>query len=192
MRVTDVSSLVERLGGRALYGDDPTVPLRELLQNAIDAVRARRTHEKRSDSWGEVHVRLGDDALGSWLEVEDTGIGMSDDVLTGPLLDFGTSYWSSPMVREEFPGLVSGGFEPIGKFGIGFFSVFMWGDRVRVTTRRWTEGSTTRVLEFETGLMADPVLRDATPDVRRPDGGTSIRVWLKPTSPDSSAPKLLG
>lgn len=179
VRVSDVPALVERLGGRALYGDDPTVPLRELLQNAIDAVRARRVMEKRAETWGEIHVRTGADGQGRWLEVEDTGVGMSDEVLTGPLLDFGASYWSSSLVREELPGLLAGGFEPIGEFGIGFFSVFMWGDRVQITTRPVAEGARTRVLEFETGPRADPVLREATSAERLRDPGTRVRVWLR-------------
>lgn len=42
VRVSNVARLLVRLGGRQLYGDDPLVPLREAIQNAADAVRARR------------------------------------------------------------------------------------------------------------------------------------------------------
>jgi hypothetical protein len=48
VRVSHVASLVSKLGGRELYGDDQTVPLRELLQNASDAVRARRVLQGHS------------------------------------------------------------------------------------------------------------------------------------------------
>ena len=94
VRVSDVASLARRIGGEQLYGDDRTIPLRELIQNASDATRARRLIEARSESWGDVCVRVGQDNRGSWIEVEDNGIGMSVDVLTGPFLDFGTSYLS--------------------------------------------------------------------------------------------------
>ena len=40
IRVSDVSRLVETLGGETLYGNKPIVALRELIQNAADAVEA--------------------------------------------------------------------------------------------------------------------------------------------------------
>jgi hypothetical protein len=180
VRITDVPALVQRLGGEQLYGEDPVVPLRELIQNASDAVRARRLLEGRPDSWGEIIVRLGSDASGHWLEVEDTGIGMSAGVVTGPLLDFGNTYWGSSLMRYESPGLWAKGFTPTGRYGIGFFSVFMWGQRVRVSTRRPEEAlGDTRVLEFSTGLAARPILRAAMEEEYIRDGGTRVRVWLK-------------
>ncbi len=179
IRVTDVASLVEKLGGRSLYGDDPTVALRELIQNATDAVRARRIHEGRAKDWGDITVRLGHDADGHWLEVEDTGIGMSTEVLTGPFLDFGTTYWGSPLMQREFPGLLSKGFASTGKYGIGFFSVFMLGDRVQVVSRRPDEArAETRVLGFPKGVAARPLLRKAGESEIPLEAGTRVRVKL--------------
>ncbi len=42
IKVSDVAGLVRKLGGEELYGKDLTVPLRELIQNSADAIRARR------------------------------------------------------------------------------------------------------------------------------------------------------
>lgn len=178
--VTDPLALTERLGGRALYGEDPTIPLRELVQNAADAVRARRIAEARPDAWGHVYVRSGSDDDGDWIEVEDNGIGMSEQVLTGPFLDFGVTYWGSDLMQREFPGLLAKGFRSTGQYGIGFFSVFMWGDRVTVTTQRYDAAQEeTLVLEFATGASTRPLLRSASPDERVLDGGTRVRVWLR-------------
>jgi len=47
----------------------------------------------------------------------------------------GASYWNSSLLREEYPGLLARGFRALGRHGIGFFSVFIWGPRVTVTTR---------------------------------------------------------
>jgi hypothetical protein len=58
LRVSDVAGLVQNLGGQGLYGANPRVPLRELIQNARDAVVGRRFKEVRSASWGEITVRL--------------------------------------------------------------------------------------------------------------------------------------
>jgi hypothetical protein len=179
LHVSNVADLARKLGGEQLYGNDPTIPLRELIQNAADAVRARRFLENRSSDWGQITMRLGRDDEGPWAEIQDTGLGMSKALLSGPLLDFGTTYWGSMLMREEHEGLWGKGFEPIGRYGIGFFSVFMWGRRVRVITRRYTDGPRdTRVLEFRTGLEARPFMRHAQSGERLRDGGTCIRVWL--------------
>lgn len=179
IHVSNVADLVKRLGGEQLYGKQPTVPLRELIQNASDAVRARRLLQDWPRDWGKILVRLGEDESGPWLEVEDTGIGMSETVLSGPLLDFGTTYWGSALMREEHEGLWAKGFEPTGRFGIGFFSVFMWGHRVRIVTRPYLDGqSATRVMEFRTGTEARPIVRPARPDEQLREGGTLVRVWL--------------
>src|SRR3546814_16121554 len=41
---------------------------------------------------------------------------------------------------DEFPGLMAAGMTAIGRFGIGFFSVFMLGSEVRVYSRRCDRG----------------------------------------------------
>lgn len=180
IRVSNVATLVRNLGGEQLYGRDQTVPLRELIQNASDAVRARRLLQNRPEGWGEIVVRMGQDENGHWIEVEDNGVGMSTPVLTGPFLDFGQSYWGTAMMREELPGLQGKGFESTGRYGIGFFSVFMWGGRVKVTTRRYRDAiENTQVLEFKGGLEARPLLRKAQEVECLDEGGTRVRVWLK-------------
>lgn len=90
-------------------------------------MRARRLAENRESNWGEVTVSLVCRSGDWWLAVADTGVGMSDALLTGPFLDFGSSYWDSELLITEHPGLLGKGFQPVGRFGIGFFSVFMLG-----------------------------------------------------------------
>ena len=89
-------------------------------------------YQRRPNDWGLIKVGFRSDAEQTWLFVEDNGIGMSEQVLTGPLLDFGASFWRSPLAMEEFPGLMAAGMHAIGRFGIGFFSVFMLGPVIRV------------------------------------------------------------
>jgi hypothetical protein len=115
-----------------------------------------------------------------WLVVEDNGIGMSEQVLTGPLLDFGTSFWRSPLAMEEFPGLMAAGMHAIGRFGIGFFSVFMLGPVARVYSRRCDKGQETgRLLEFRGGTSARPILSPVSGEPVPIDGGTRVEVLLK-------------
>lgn len=179
IKVTDVPRIVEALGGAKLYGDDPLVPLRELIQNAADAIQARRRLQNRPADWGEVRVWIESRKDEDWLIVEDNGIGMSELVLTGPLLDFGTSFWQSSLIMDEFPGLVAAGMRAIGRFGIGFFSVFMLGHVVRVISRRFDKGiETARVLEIRGGPGSRPILWPASSSEAPLDGGTRVEVQL--------------
>jgi hypothetical protein len=107
LRVSNVPGLVRLLGGERLYGADPTVPLRELIQNAADAIRARRALSGYPKAGGIVQVSLRQDGQQEWwLDVHDNGVGMSRNVLTGTLLDFGRSLWRGDGARREFPGLI--------------------------------------------------------------------------------------
>ena len=180
VRVSAVGSLVSQLGGEQLYGDPTTPPLRELLQNAFDAVRARRIVDNLEADWGEVIVRTGSADGQSWLEVEDCGVGMSARTLTGPFLDFGVSFWRSDLLHSELPGIDAAGFEPVGRYGIGFYSVFMWGDHVSVCTQKYDRArDEALVLEFRNGLKDRPLLRPAEPHERPRNAGTKIRVWFR-------------
>jgi len=179
IRISNVPDIVRKLGGEELYGARPYVCLRELVQNAADAIEARRLLEGREANWGSIRVRLYKRREKHVLEIIDTGIGMSEQVLTGPFLDFGTSYWGSPLMSSEFPGLLARGFQSTGHFGIGFFSVFMVARKVSVVTRRFDQAlADTRVLEFGKALSDPPILRPAESDERLRDGGTSIRLEL--------------
>lgn len=180
LKVSDIPKVVETLGGAKLYGDDPTIVLRELIQNSADAIQARRRYQGRRDDWGGIVVELSERSDGYWLSVEDNGIGMSERVLTGPLIDFGTSFWRSSLATQEFPGLISKGMSAIGRYGIGFFSVFMIGEVVRVISRRCDHGEeSARVLEFRDGTVSRPILAPAERGNAPLDGGTRIEIKLK-------------
>ena len=182
-KIGDVPKVIAALGGSKLYGERSWIALRELLQNALDAVRALRALEYLGETEGEVEVRVehadGDDW---WLHVTDTGIGMSRHVLTNVLLDFGNSLWRSDVLRDELPGLAKSGFEAVGQFGIGFYSVFMLGSQVRVMTQRFKRSSHDDAdqwqLVFEEGLRGRPLLTQATGTDSLTRHGTRVSVKL--------------
>ena len=162
LHVGNIERLVKNLGGKNLYGladeaEHFAIVLRELLQNARDAIAARKQLDQGYN--GLVRVRLNDqDNAPALLEVIDDGVGMSQRVLTGPLLDFGSSFWKSDLLGEEFPGLRSSSFSSVGRYGIGFYSVFMVADSVRVASRRWDRGlDTIASISFPKGLTLRPV-----------------------------------
>lgn len=139
-QVSNVPNIIEKFGGTALYGDNPWLALRELIQNAADATRAARALGILEADEGRIDIEIEERGDEKWLHVTDQGIGMSRYVLTDVLLDFGRSLWSDTAVRREWAGLSASGFKSVGKFGIGFFSVFMLGDEVEVTTWQANKG----------------------------------------------------
>ncbi|WBX78371.1 ATP-binding protein [Tenacibaculum ovolyticum] len=179
IKVSNVAKLVGSLGGKQLYGDNILVPIRELIQNSSDAIRARRLLEGENEEFGTIHIELGKDNEGNYIEIYDNGVGMSPKVLTGPFLDFGESFWGTSIMHEELPGLESKGFSSTGQYGIGFFSVFMLGEKVSVTSKRFEDArGNSLTLEFSNGVSSRPILRPASNDEIIKDGGTKIKVWL--------------
>lgn len=176
-KISDFPKLIEKMGGKQLYGNRPYVPLRELIQNSCDALSAKKHYSTNFS--GEILINYyTDDSKNEWLEVTDNGIGMSKSTLLYGLLDFGNSYWKSNLSLKEHAGLLSSGFAPIGNFGIGFFSIFMISDFVQIITKPITENSKTIVLEFNKGLSFNPILRNAHNNEKRIESGTTIRLIL--------------
>lgn len=129
---------------------------------------------------GRIDVELEEKGGETWLHVTDDGIGMSQYVLTNVLLDFGKSLWGSKDLRREWPGLSGSGFEATGQFGIGFFSVFMLGDHVKVASLRYgASHNTCRVLEFANCLQQRPLLREPSDLEKLRRQGTKVSVRLK-------------
>lgn len=175
VRIDNPISLIEKLGGWHLYGNDFSAPLRELLQNAADAVRARRRRINGYDATSEYAGRIDiflecdpqDENLSNLtMTVADEGIGMSSDVMTGALLDFGQSFWDTSEAADKYPGLLSDPmFQPTGKFGIGFYSIFMIADDVKVISRPWQAGrKDAKVLHFRNGAKGRAEFRDFNQD----------------------------
>ena len=111
-----------RLGGEQLYGtgaDSLTIALRELIQNAADAIAARRLIGELTFE-GHIRIRLFRDHSNGRqvLQVDDDGISMSPTTLSKDLLDFGKSFWASDRALSEFPGIHAARHSPIGRFGI--------------------------------------------------------------------------
>lgn len=162
LQVSDVPHLARTLGGQDLY-ENPLTPLRELIQNSADAIEARTFADNDFNiDEGLISIRLTRVNEALVFEVEDNGVGMSERTLTSALLDFGFSFWRSSDARLEFPGIQAKADAFRGRYGIGFFSVFMWSDDVSVSTRRHNEGTdSSRVLEFKRGVESRPILRAA-------------------------------
>ncbi|MGW0517440.1 HSP90 family protein [Crossiella sp. NPDC003009] len=118
----DLRGVVDLLSHH-LYAS-PRVYLRELLQNAVDAVTARRATDP------DAPAGITIDSTGSTLTVTDTGIGLTEEQVHELLATIGRSSKRDELgfARHEF----------LGQFGIGLLSAFLVADEVTVTTRSAT------------------------------------------------------
>lgn len=119
----DLRGLVDLLSHH-LYSS-PRVYLRELLQNAVDALTARHTLEPAAPA-GSFGIRLYAD--GSVVRVEDDGVGLTEADVHRFLATIGRSSKRAEKIAEQ-----RGDF--IGQFGIGLLSCFLVADEIHVVSR---------------------------------------------------------
>ncbi|WP_394706946.1 ATP-binding protein [Marispirochaeta sp.] len=122
--------------GTKLY-DDTKSALRELIQNSIDACLVAEALCNALDIKydPEIIVRYYSENECDYLEVEDNGIGMNQEIIQNYYSNVGSSYYKS----KDFYDLKSKTqmkFEPISRFGIGILSCFMVSDTIEVETRK--------------------------------------------------------
>lgn len=149
--------------------------LRELISNASDAINRLRfellTNREVLDPEAELEIRITVDAEKKTITVSDTGIGMRrEDVIE----NLGTIAHSG--ARAFIDAARQGGQkmdEMIGQFGVGFYSVFMVAEQVRVTSRSY-QPEAEAVCWTATG--ADEYTLEAAEKAQR---GTEIEIKLK-------------
>jgi hypothetical protein len=145
----DAQKLLQLLSGVELYGDE-LVAVRELLQNAFDAVRERIAYQRLNgpadpaiqEKLGEmnlVDLRLELSQDGAWLVCLDTGVGMTRVLIQDHLLVSGVSSGHDVLELERRCKRAGFTLGRTGQFGIGVLSYFMLADRVTIRTRRSQE-----------------------------------------------------
>lgn len=139
----DQDKVMELLVGEELYSE-PSAFVRELLQNAIDAVRTREQLDKqRPKNWKpQINIRSWMDEEGyHWFRIEDNGIGMTKEIVENYFLKIGKSYYNSDTFqKDKIRCGTDPDYTPISRFGIGILSCFMGGkdsNRVEVSTKRF-------------------------------------------------------
>lgn len=147
----DQDKVLELLVGNDLY-TDRSVFVRELIQNAIDAVRTRQELDKyRPDSWKpRIDICTWTDREGyHWFSIKDNGVGMTKDTILNHLLKVGSSYYASDAFQDEKRRHnASLDYTPISRFGIGILSCFMADDesvQVEISTRHYEEKTPLRL-----------------------------------------------
>jgi molecular chaperone HtpG len=116
---------------------DREVFLRELLSNASDAINRLRfemlTNQNVLNPDAELKIHVKVDKDNRTITVQDTGIGMTQDELVDHLGTIAQSSARKFLEAAKDKGQDASGL--IGQFGVGFYSVFMVAEWVRVTSR---------------------------------------------------------
>jgi hypothetical protein len=175
---------------RPLYGDRPEIGIRELMQNAVDAVRELEAWRQRrgeaapppDDSVAEVEVWIDapDEKGQQWLTVSDRGIGMTAEVIQKYFLTIGASFRQSESWAREFSNDPAEAEKTgqksrvlrTGRFGVGVLAAFLLGNEIEVATRHVTS---TKGIRFRTELDSGPIELRHDPELKV---GTTIRVLL--------------
>lgn len=162
----DLHGVVDLLA-RHLYSG-PRVYLRELLQNAVDAITARRAVEP--DCPAQVRIRCLDDGT---LEVADTGIGLTRAQAEELLATIGAS-----SKRDHDLGTARG--EYLGQFGIGLLSSFMVADEVELVSVSASGAPPVRWRGFADGSYTLATLPHGGDDVAGLQAGSRVRLRARP------------
>lgn len=158
--------------------------LRELISNSSDAIDKiyykALTDENISFNKDDYYIEITPDKENRALTVKDTGIGMTKEELEENLGIIANSGSFSFKQENE----LKDGFDIIGQFGVGFYSVFMVAERVTVISRALDseEGYKWESTGAE-GYTIEPFKKDSV--------GTEIILKLKENTEDEKYDEFL-
>ena len=137
--------------------------LRELVSNASDALNklhfASLTDESVLGDDGELKIDIALDEDKKTLSVSDNGVGMTKEELItniGTIASSGTSKFIEHLTGDKQKDM-----ELIGRFGVGFYSVFMVADEVTIETASYQTDEAFRWVSKGTGsYTVEPIERE--------------------------------
>ncbi|OZJ03399.1 hypothetical protein BZG36_04011 [Bifiguratus adelaidae] len=120
--------------------------VRELVSNAADALEKLRHLQSggtalSTDHPLEIHISV-DQAKNQFI-IQDFGVGMTEEEVNenlGTIARSGSKSFLEKLEKEE-AGAGSSKDKIIGQFGVGFYSTFMVGNKIKVYTKSATPGS---------------------------------------------------
>eukprot|EP01134_Creolimax_fragrantissima_P005894 CFRG5894T1 len=169
----------------SLYSDRK-VFIREIVSNASDALEKFRykqlTGEELTEPDLPLEIKISVDQKNNLFIIQDTGIGMTEAELVenlGTIAHSGSKKFLTD-IADEAGGESSSKEGIIGQFGVGFYSTFMVGHKVRVYSRSATPGH--KGYRWESDGSGSYDISEAE-GVQR---GTKIIIELKEDSKDFS------
>jgi molecular chaperone HtpG len=151
--------------------------LRELISNASDALNRVQfellTNRDILDADAELAIEIHVDEAANTLTISDTGIGMTHDDLVNNLGIIARSGAKAFIEAMKQAGSAGPSTDVIGQFGVGFYSVFMVADKVRVVSRSHQQDGQAFAWESTGGatFTIEPADRESR--------GTDVIVYLK-------------
>lgn len=174
-----------------LYDGDVGVGVRELIQNAVDAVReyddlpsgvkdAHGSERFNIEADVKISVDLDESDMPTAFEITDRGVGMTSDILLNYFLKAGASFRRSDQwkaLHEDSDGQSK--IIRSGRFGVGALATFLLGEQIDVETRHISQAAD-QGLRFAASVDTDSinVTRTQCPV------GTRIKVKLNDTARD--------
>jgi len=150
--------------------------LRELISNASDALDKLRFESNKGTEFEDkdlpLEIKIDFDEKKKILTVSDTGIGMNQEELIsniGTIAKSGTAEFLKQLAesKNDINNL-------IGKFGVGFYSVFMVAKEVIIKSKPFAKDSTP--VEWRSDGLGDFEIKEIDEKMSR---GTKIEIHLK-------------
>ena len=150
--------------------------LRELISNcsdAIDKLYYKSLSENIGLNRGDFEIKIYADKEARTLTISDNGIGMTAEELEnnlGTIAKSGSLAFKNDNAKKE-------DIDIIGQFGVGFYSVFMIGEKVEVLSKAYGENSANVWVSAGTeGYEVKPSKKE--------NYGTEIKIYLKADTED--------
>ena len=160
--------------------------LRELISNASDALDKLRFRSNRGEKPLRddlpLEIRINLDKEKKTLTISDTGLGMTEEELgdnLGTIARSGSENFLSEFDHEHEGDEAKDASNIIGRFGVGFYSVFMVADQVKVFSQYAFpgEGAPTEVYVWTSDGLGTYTVEKS--EESKPARGTLIEVHMK-------------
>ncbi|MCR5613570.1 ATP-binding protein, partial [Treponema sp.] len=137
----DYLSISNLLMGEQLYNDKQCA-LRELIQNALDAVLVMQELAKQNkiDYTPQIKIIISDESV----TIADNGIGMTFSEVNNYFLNLGHSFYTSSDFKK-----LSTTYKPISHYGIGFLSSFLLSNSIVVKTTSYKQPTECNILSLK-------------------------------------------
>jgi molecular chaperone HtpG len=150
--------------------------LREIISNASDALDKLRFESTRgaeiNDKDLPLEIKIDFDEKTNLITVTDTGVGMTrDEVISniGTIAKSGSAEFLKQLKESKTEAN-----NIIGKFGVGFYSVFMVAEKVVIKTKSFKVGEP--AIEWQSDGLGDYEIAEIDNNINR---GTIIEIHLK-------------
>ena len=165
--------------------------LRELISNASDAID-KLVFKSLTDSSlnvdrSELAIQVAFNKEARTITVSDNGIGMTEEELDrnlGTIAHSGSEQFKKENANAE---VSSDAVDVIGQFGVGFYASFMVAQKVRVVSRAL---GANQAFAWESDGMSGYEVSPAL-EGEQPERGTTVTLFLRPSSEDNETDQLL-